>query len=107
MTRGAPRSEYLRAHSNTREPGVRPSTRLHKTRPTGGAVSLTSPTTHRGETSMDRTQSTTTPRRVLPMPRYAPGEGEMVRSESGEFVRRDDVLLMLAFLRSTVADSVA
>ena len=39
----------------------------------------------------------TTTRRVLPMPRYAPGEGAMVRSEHGEFVRLDDVRLLLAW----------
>lgn len=50
---------------------------------------------------------TTTPRRVLPMPRYAPSDGQMVRDAGGQFVRLDDVLLLLAFLRSTVADSVA
>ena len=46
------------------------------------------------------------PVRVLPMPRYTPGEGEMVRSERGEFVRRDDVLLMLAWLRGNMAEAV-
>jgi len=46
------------------------------------------------------------PVRVLPMPRYAPGEGEMVRSASGEYVRRDDVLLMLAWLRGNMAEAV-
>lgn len=46
------------------------------------------------------------PVRVLPMPRYAPGDGEMVRSEHGEFVRRDDVLLLLAFVRGQVVQAV-
>ncbi len=55
---------------------------------------------------MPETQSNTTPRRVLPMPRYAPGEGAMVRSEHGEFVRRDDVLLLLAFVRGQVVQAV-
>lgn len=55
---------------------------------------------------MDTTEITTT-RRVLPMPRYDVTEGQMVRDSGGRFVRLDDVLLLLAFLRSTVADSVA
>ena len=50
--------------------------------------------------------TTTTARRVLPMPRYAPGDGEMVRSESGEFVRLDDVRLLLAWLRGNMAEAV-
>lgn len=56
---------------------------------------------------MADTKDTTTTLRVLPMPRYAPSEGQMVRDAGGQFVRLDDVLLLLAFLRSTVADSVA
>ena len=56
---------------------------------------------------MADTKDTTTTRRVLPMPRYAPSDGQMVRDAGGRFVRLDDVLLLLAFLRSTVADSVA
>ena len=46
------------------------------------------------------------PVRVLPMPRYAPGDGEMVRSEHGEFVRLDDVRLLLAWLRGNMAEAV-
>lgn len=55
---------------------------------------------------MAETQSNTTPRRVLPMPRYAPGAGAMVRSEHGEFVRLDDVRLLLAWLRGNMAEAV-
>ena len=55
---------------------------------------------------MADTKDTTTTRRVLPMPRYAPGEGEMVRSERGEFVRLDDVRLLLAWLRGNMAEAV-
>lgn len=55
---------------------------------------------------MAENEITTTPRRVLPMPRYAPGEGEMVRSEHGEFVRIDDVRLLLAWLRGNMAEAV-
>lgn len=55
---------------------------------------------------MAENEITTTPRRVLPMPRYAPGAGEMVRSESGEFVRLDDVRLLLAWLRGNMAEAV-
>lgn len=55
---------------------------------------------------MAETKDTTTARRVLPMPRYAPGEGAMVRSERGEFVRLDDVRLLLAWLRGNMAEAV-
>ena len=55
---------------------------------------------------MAENEITTTPRRVLPMPRYAPNEGEMVRSEHGEFVRLDDVRLLLAWLRGNMAEAV-
>lgn len=55
---------------------------------------------------MAENEITTTPRRVLPMPRYAPGAGAMVRSESGEFVRLDDVRLLLAWLRGNMAEAV-
>lgn len=56
---------------------------------------------------MPETKNTTDRPRVLPMPRYAPSEGVMVRDAGGQFVRLDDVLLLLAFLRGTVAESVA
>ena len=57
---------------------------------------------------MADTKDTTTTRRVLPMPRYMPADtGQMVRDAGGQFVRLDDVLLLLAFLRGAVADSVA
>lgn len=55
---------------------------------------------------MDATEITTTTRRVLPMPRYTPGADEMVRSERGEFVRLDDVRLLLAWLRGNMAEAV-
>lgn len=55
---------------------------------------------------MAENEITTTARRVLPMPRYAPGAGAMVRSEHGEFVRLDDVRLLLAWLRGNMAEAV-
>lgn len=55
---------------------------------------------------MAENEITTTPRRVLPMPRYAPGAGAMVRSEHGEFVRLEDVRLLLAWLRGNMAEAV-
>ena len=55
---------------------------------------------------MAENEITTTTRRVLPMPRYAPGAGAMVRSEHGEFVRLEDVRLLLAWLRGNMAEAV-
>ena len=43
---------------------------------------------------------TTVQRRILPMPRYTlTTDGAMERHDAGTFVRFDDVLLLLAFLK--------